>query len=186
MSEIFDECEFLIASADELENYLHSGADTWRVAGSNLFPPLTPGYVLLTIKRLAGSNLAKNENDQVQKAIADIEKVRLRWISAWQKRIEQEIPQRLRLWSNYLEGLAQSRNSAHPELRWAIRWRVILALLEDQVENYNQRFGQKMSILDDRLRLITVPGKFVWEQSLELIFDRTEFWFLYLQINKIS
>jgi hypothetical protein len=180
------EREYLIAAADELEEYLLSAAATWRIAGPESFPPLTPGNILLTKRRLEGLNDAVGEQEQIKNALEKIEKVQLRWNSAWKKRVRQEIPQRLRLWSNYLEDLIQTRNLTHQEFGWNVRWRVILALLAAEVVGPDQDASRQLNILDERLRAVTQPGPFVWEKGLESAFDRSYFWFLYLHISDSS
>ena len=178
-----EERAYLIAAADELEDYLLSGAANWRLAGPESFPPLTPGYVLLTMKRLAGLRTVDSEYGQIQEALDKIEEIRLRWKSVWIKRSRQEIPQRLRLWSNYLDGLLQTSNLAHQEFSWSVRWRVMLVLLAEVIGDQDPETSQRLIVMDERLRAISLPGSFVWDKRLESIFNPVDFWFLYLQIS---
>jgi hypothetical protein len=181
-----EERAYLIAAAEELESYLLSGAATWRLAGPDSFPPLTLGNVLLAMKRLSGLSEVVAEHEKIQEALDSIDHVRLRWRSIWMARIRQEIPQRLRLWSNYLDGLIQDRYLAHQEYPWNVRWRAILALVEQEIGGLDPQTGQNLIVLDERLRVISLPGPFVWEEGLARIFEPANFWFLYVKISRPS
>ena len=184
MPEFLEQSEYLIAAADELEEYLLSNADFWRLSGPNSFPPLTPGQVLLTTRRLSGVFLSDRELEKIRKALVKTEEVRRRWNSAWEMRVIQEIPQRLRLWSNYLEELAQTTSLAHQEFPWNVRWRVMLTLLLAETSLRDQETTQMVNHLDQRLRAISKPGPFIWAKSCESTFDRYNYWFLYLDISQ--
>ena len=181
-----EERAYIIAAADELEDYLLSGAANWRLTGSESFPPLSPGYVLFFIQHLKGISAVDREYEQIQKALDKIDTVRQQWKMAWKNRVDQEIPQRMRLWSNYLNELDQTRNLAHPEYRWSVRWRVILALLIKEIDHPDQEISQRMYALDEQLRALSEPGAFIWDKRLEGNFSRTDFWFLYLKMSKSS
>jgi len=183
MAVFSEERAYLSAAADELEDYLLSRAADWRLSGPESLPPLTPGGVLLTMKRLGGLNSADGEVEQIQEALDKIEIVRIRWKTAWMRRIEQEVPQRIRLMANYLDELIQSRNLAHPEFHWNIRWRVIIALLVQEIETLGPGTSQQLIDMDEKLLSISRPGPFVWERNLEKTFDPANFWFLYLQVS---
>ena len=184
MPEFSEERAYLIAAADELEDYLLSRADTWRLAGPESFPPLTPGYVLFTMKRMAEVNPSGGAFGEVQIAFDKVEKVCRRWNSAWKKRVKQEIPRRLRLWSNYLDDLVLTRSQAHQEFYWNVRWRVMLTLLIAEIGDLDPEMSQWLDLLDTRLRAVSHPGPFVWDQLLESAFNRSDFWFLYLEISQ--
>ncbi len=183
MAVFSEERAYLSAAADELEDYLLSESAIWRLSGPESLPPLTPGGVLLAMKRLSGLNSAEGEVVQIRVVIEKIEIVRLRWKTAWMRRIEQEFPQRIRLWTNYLEELVQSSNLAHPEFHWNVRWRVIIALFAQEIDGLDPGTNQQLIDLDEKLLSISRPGPFVWERNLEKTFDPANFWFLYLQIS---
>ncbi len=180
-----EERAYLIAAADELEDYLLSGAANWRLPGPVSLPFLTPGGVLLSKKRLAGLSSSDSEVGQIRDALDQVDMVCSRWQMAWIKRIKQEFPQRMRLWENYLDELGHARNLAHPEFRWNVRWRVIITLLEREIEDPDPGICQRLSFLDEQLRAISEPAQFVWEKHLEKNFDPTSYWFLYLQISHL-
>ena len=183
MEEYSEAQSYLISAAEELEEFLISGANTWQVAGSNNFPPLTPGNVLFAMKQLAGFNDAAGEVDRVKKALDHINHIRIKWESNWKKRVKQEIPQRLRLWSNYLDDYFQSQNQEHREFCWSVRWRVILALLMDEIEDLDQELLVQLNVLDEVLQARIAPGPFIWDERLKAVFDPDHFWFLYLKIS---
>ncbi len=179
-----DERAFLIAAAAELRDYLLSDAATWQLNGPGSLPLLTPGYLLFFLKRYSAGILEERADEKLRSALNEITEVRQRWNSAWKKRIGQEIPQRLRLWSNYMDELIQSRNQAGKQYSWSVRWRVMLTLLEAELLDPVPKAGQRLKILDDQLRSISQPGPFVWEQWLEGAFPRSDFWFLYVIIGQ--
>lgn len=181
-----DERAFLIAAAAELSDYLLSDASTWQLSGSGSLPLLTPGYVLFFLKRCSVRFPEEREDKKLQSALAEIAEVRQRWNSAWKKRIGQEIPQRLRLWSNYMDELVQSRNQAGKQYRWSVRWRVMLNLLEAELLDPVPKSGQRIKILDEQLRSISLPGAFVWEPWLEGAYPRSDYWFLFVKIEPTS
>jgi hypothetical protein len=183
MEEYSEARSYLIAAAEELKEYLLSGATTWRLVGPDSFPPLTPGNVLFAMKQLAGSNAEACEDDRLIKALDGIRSVRIEWESSWKKKVKQEIPQRQRLWSNYLNDFLKSLNLPHREFLWIVRWRVILELLKDEIGDQDRKIWVRLNALDDALQGQIASGPFIWDKRLEAVFNREKFWFLYLKIS---
>lgn len=180
MADFREEQIYIQSAAAELKEYLLSGAATWQMSARISLPPLSPGTILLYSQRLLCYEPARGMVT-VQKALEDVNKIRLQWKSAWQGRILQEIPQRASLWTEYVTELARQRSAFH-QYAWKARWRVMLQLMLAELETDAQQEERKaLQAVDTILSLSSRPGPFVWEAELQRCFDQKQFWYLYLQ-----
>ena len=163
---------FLLSAAAELIDYLSSSILEWNLRDSRLV--LTPGRLLLTIRRLT----ALRDNDsQILKAVNSTNALIRTRNLLWQRKVNLEIPVRLRVWENALldfseEGLDKSYSAQ-------VIHRVILRLLEEDSPDQFGYFIDRLETLDERLRKIIESGDFIWDGELAEAFPRGDFWFLY-------
>jgi len=167
-----EDTSLLHSASDELSDYLTSPIIEWNINSSRLV--LTPGRVLLALKRLSAVSINDPEISRLIELIIkqiDTKKV------LWQKKIDLEIPRRLRVWENALkdyreEGLDLSYTAQ-------VVNRTILHLLEKEAYSLPLSFEAHLQTLDAELRTLLIPGDFVWDEALKVVFPDTDYWFLY-------
>lgn len=164
---------FVTLSAGELEEYLSSEVLLWRMKGINL--PLTPGNLLLAMKRLSVENdsaLAELIN-QTQNLI---DKRRI----AWEKKVEKEIPMRMNQWRNQVEEI-QRNGSIDASYAYQVRTRVILDLLLTEKRYPDEQIIFTLENADQNLFLETEPGEWVWDEKLMDRFPKEAYPYLYIK-----
>jgi hypothetical protein len=172
-----EDSSLLLSAADELSDYLDSSVIDWLISSSRLV--LTPGRVLLAIKRLSTiSNIDPKVSILIE---LTTRRINTRHI-AWQKKIDLELPRRLKVWENALmeyreEGLDLSYNAQ-------VVNRTILNLLAKEANSLPPSFETHLSVLDNELRMLLKPGGFIWDEQLMTVFPMTDYWFLYNKEKK--
>jgi len=78
--------------------------------------------------RLRAAELAAEDAVQVENFLQEIECVRFHWRTHWKQKVEREIPNRLRLWKNYLDDWGDSSPTKAGDYHYNVRLRVILEL----------------------------------------------------------
>jgi len=86
--------------------------------------------------------------------------------------------ERLRMWQRFVEELRSRDAPAQTEYNTQVRFRAILGLLAVDV-GLSIKNELVLDALDDQLRHLTAPGKFVWESEIAAGFDEQKFWYLY-------
>lgn len=173
---IYDEDRTLILSSSfELEEYLSSAVLLWRVKVT--IPPLTPGNLMLAMKRTSLDS--DNDMELIQaiehvRAIIDQRKV------AWEKKIRTELPMRLQQWRSVVEEILEY-GAIDRSYQYNVRVRVILTLLMDAMRFPDVKLSEKLLRIDENLSQIAVNDGFVWNRELEASFPREHFAFLYLR-----
>jgi hypothetical protein len=159
---------FLTESLPQLQDYLLSNELYWPLGGS--LPRLTLGSVLLALARLEIFHPV-----EAQQFRAQVEVVRVKWRSAWEKKAAREAANRLRLWSQFLsEAVAGLEPEAYPA---EVRGRAILQLLLREAPETPEKAA--LAEVDGVLKAHLHPGAFIWEAELQTVFPQSDFWFLY-------
>jgi len=178
---------FLQASTPVLEEYLLSDVLYYPVTGqhgrqlSGDTTRLTLGNLLLSRKRLSSATLADDEKSSFSDLNRQIDQVYAQWRSRWNVKIQQEIPNRLMLWKNYLGEWSEGSKAKTGDYPYNVRLRVILELLFAETDALLVQEKGLLHSLDQRLKGKGQPGPFVWDESLVSGFPADKFWFLYLQ-----
>ena len=181
MNSTNEDRSLILAAATELDDYLSSDVLSWKAA--NTAGRLTPGNLLLALKRTQ-AKLA-SENDTVfQKALETIEETRQLRQSAWQRKINKEIPYRLRLWINTLEDFIED-GSLDRSYAAQVKNRVLVELLGDEVRFFQPEWQTSLQRADELVKKISVFGPFIWEQALEKDFPEDKFWYLYVKPDEV-
>jgi hypothetical protein len=170
MSSNEEDLRFLKEAVPQLQEYLLSNELYWPLSGS--LPRLTPGALLLTLARLG-----VHAPLETQKLEAQVETIRTKWRSAWDKKVAREIANRLRLWSQFLSDYVKAPDQNLDSYRTEARGRAILQLLLVELQDAPEK--STLANLDGILKSRLVPGEFIWEPDLQAVFPRTSFWFLY-------
>lgn len=178
------ELGYLHAAVDELEAYLLSDDLFWPInaappAGGQPFPRLTLGGLALAQKRAAGLSSNRDEVWQVEQIDRRIDVMHHKWRLRWDEKAQREITSRLTQWKNYLQEYRQGPERQVDFYPYEIRWRVMVELLEGQVESLKEHEVEMRSGLDLMLKAVFIPGEFIWEPSLMAAFPTEPFWYLY-------
>ncbi len=171
------ERRYLEAAFDVLQDYLRSETLYWPLnikqpRGEPPYPQLTPGNVLLFMRRLQASEA----DTTFQQRLAEL---KTQWGAHWAKKAEREIQARLRQWEAYL----QEPTERAPYYRYKVRERVIVQLLSEDLGDIPAAVASRVAQADHLLRQAFVPGPFVWESHLQPLFPEEAYWFLYGQIK---
>jgi hypothetical protein len=190
MEKAFDsDWKFLKTAVEDLENFVLAPQDSWPIAGSarQAGPRdtgrLTIGNLMLAKARLDAMPVDDPRQKKLQEANLVIEQVRTRWRANWARKAEKEFKHRLNLWSNYLHDLLDDTGrhaSGYPD---AVRWRLILKLLLDEVDGIDPAAATSLNGLDRRLQMAGRNGAFVWEPEVEPAFPLPHYWYLYLTFS---
>lgn len=177
---------YLHASVPELEKYLLSEVLYYPVTaerGRQLTgdtTQLTIGNLLLSVTRLRAAELAADEAAQFKNLLQEVEQVRSQWRKNWKQKVEREIPNRLRLWMNYLGDWGDTSTTRAGDYHYNVRLRVILELLMAETDDLLIQERSLLRTLDLRLKGKGIPGDFIWDDFLASAFPQDRFWYLYL------
>jgi len=159
----------------EFEPYLKSDVVFWNVGKLNA-PALSLGGILFLRRTLSARRSRFNPEQAKEFARLDLLANDLlnRWVANVEKKTLSEISSRLNVWDSAFDDLADN----YPQ---AVHTRVYLALLMPLVAHLNdaERFRQRLSRLDSRLRNMLNASDFVWDSAVAVAFPRELFWYLY-------
>ena len=164
---------FLRAAVPQLKDYLLSNEIFWNLGFD---PQLTLGNLLLAeAEAKAGGELSAAD----RQLLADISAQKKEWQSAWQKKAEREFASRLRQWSNYITELTEKRNHHASAYKSEVRLRVLLELLAEEAPSLRSQLATE----DSKLKALTTPGDFTWASDLEVVFPKSQYWFLWMNVK---
>jgi len=187
MQVLENDLAFLQASTPVLEEYLLSDLLYYPVTGlrgrqlSGDTTRLTLGNLLLSQKRLSSVTLPADTSAQFSDLSRQITQIQSQWRSRWNIKIQQEIPNRLMLWKNYLSDWGEGSKSRSGDYPYNVRLRVILELLLKETDELLVQEKAALRSLDQRLKGKGMPGTFVWDETFTPGFPSDKFWYLYMQ-----
>lgn len=182
------ELRYLQAGLEQLEAYLLAKDLYWppgvsAPAGHPPYPQLTLGNLLLARQRLLSLARSPVHQMELQRLTAVLEQRRTRWRVAWTNKARQEFSSRLRLWRDFLEEYRELPSAHQDRFRYEINRRVLLELLQPEIEGLSQAELELLQALDKVLRAQTRPGPFCWGDELQEGFPPDRFWFLYATLT---
>ncbi len=163
----------VIIAAAELNDYLDSSVLLWPLSKSAGM--LTPGSLRLAMMRKETTQMTAD----LQKAIGVIASTISKRIAIWERKMQEEIPYRLRLWENLVEEYAEE-GLFDASIKTQVRNRVILEILFDECRMVDPRARTRLEKIDHEVNLISKAGPFLWDTSVVEVFPREKYWFLYL------
>ena len=166
---------FLREAVSQLQEYLLSNELYWPLSGS--LPRLTPGVLLLELLRLENAANPPLELPGLQR---QVQAIRVKWRTAWEKKAAREVTNRTRLWVQFLSDFANNPEENSASYRTEARGRAILQLLLADQPNLPEK--SMLSDLDGLLKARLKPADFLWEPELQSAFPKGDFWFLYGKI----
>ena len=175
---------YLRAALTVLDDYLLSADLYWSIGnrpprGEPPYPSLTLGGVLLAQARAHAHPASGNLVGQLAQADEQINAVRGRWRSAWGRKARRDFHARLNLWRDFLEEYRQKPEAHLDRYAYEVRRRVMLHRLEPEAGEIPKAEVELLAGLDRLLRIVLIPGGFVWEQELSPGFPEEPYWYLY-------
>jgi hypothetical protein len=171
MSTLEKDIAYFQEGMESLEAYLLSDELFWPLQASQ--PRLTVGGMLLASQRL---RVRLSFGDWGSR-VAQLDRVRLKWRSAWERKAAREVHARLNLWQNFLDDIRRSESDAGMYSQ-QVECRVMLQLLRDELTVPVPDL-EAVDALDRLFRTMWLPGVFVWDADLTGVFPEPAFWFLY-------
>ncbi len=174
---------FVEAMSAELKSYLLANELYWPLRGpGGVLPQGTLGGLLLRLHRLIvlSDQLSPEDRMRVKELTGWVEDELNTWRVQVDARLKREVRARLRGWAQYLDELEQNPDRYAPDYRAQVEGRTVLALLLERLEELPD-LVQELAALDSRLRGLTEPGPFVWDEVQQPAFPPGRFWWLYVQ-----
>ena len=171
MSTLGKDIAYFQEGIESLEAYLLSNELFWPLKANQ--PRLTVGGMLLASQRLK----ARLSFGEWGSRLEQIDRVRLKWRSAWERKAGREVHARFDLWRNFLDDVRRSEADAD-RYSQQVEYRVMLQLLRDKLTVPVPDLDA-LDALDQLLHTIWLRGDFVWDADLQSVFPESEFWFLY-------
>ena len=173
--------KLVFAAVEELEDYLSSDQLQWRLSDSRGW--LTPGSLVLGLRRLTCIH-SQNPSADFNSAVESFQRIQDRRRAAWDRKVNIEIPYRLRLWTNSLEEFTDE-GVIDPSFAAQVKNRVLVELLMDESRWIPPQVRVQIDGADEKLKRISTPGDFIWNDLLANCFTREKFWFLYLRTDMV-
>lgn len=172
---------------DEFESYLLTSEVFWtlskKMLGSIPLPRLTLGGLMLILYELSAQTPEMNTKQKMkhERMLLKYDRTTIKWRVALEKKAVRELNSRLNIWRAYIQDLEEEPELIKDYPR-EVRTRVMIEHLVNtigphldlEVEN------QALNGLDHRIRDFIVPGKFLWEDSLQDIYPQEGFPCLYM------
>jgi hypothetical protein len=171
-----------------LEDYLLAKEIYWKMntsspPGEPGFPALTLGGLLLAKSRISGRQLTAPKDERRSKLIIEIDRIQLKWRTAWRNRAKEEYRSRLDLWRNFLEEFRRDPQGNFDRYGYEINRRVMLQLLSEDLPDIPISQQELLAGLDRVLKGMMVRGDFVWDNELAEGFPPDSFPYLYLTLR---
>jgi hypothetical protein len=176
------------AMVEGLGDYVRGNALYGSTGGGGVFssnmPSLTVGALLLRLRRLRAleDKLTPAQRERLSQTEHTHADVRREWRLHYTEKLTQEALSRLKAMEIFFEECNESPRSCAanypPEaMRRTIVQEIIGAMqaLDVPLKDVNVEAHK----VDGRLRRFTTPGNFIWAETLEQAYPRSEFWWLY-------
>lgn len=175
------------AILEDLEQFLQSPEAFWPLTIPSPspgvpFPGLSLGALLLTLDELRAAEAdADAAGRSASRAFErEFDRICQKWAVAVARKALTEASQRLSVWRAYLQDLSDAR--ADPtDFPRDVRQRVILSRLSGlaRANPGSREIAEAVEEWDSILRRSFIPGDFIWDARLMLIYPELDFWFLY-------
>lgn len=145
-------------------------------------PMLTPGAILLRLKRLQAlrgqMNTAQNNAfEEIESRFATSSR---EWNTHFQKKLVREAEARLRDVQTYLsECKDDPKICASSYLPEAMRRTMVQIIMDELPQSEQDELKTKVKNADNGLRRYVEDTDFIWADSLKAVYPRDTFWWLY-------
>ena len=177
----------LAAEVTELEEYIVKGEvyRTLRVpttAGVQQVQ-MSGGDVLTRLFRLEGERerLPVEPRSQVKELALQARSTIYSLRTRFHDLLKREVKARIDSLNWFLDDVSGDPKRARTEYPYEIRNRQrIAAMVDELAEDFTLELKAELTRVDERIRLIVQPAAFAWDSSLEPLFPRERFWYLYV------
>jgi hypothetical protein len=178
------ELNYLQAGVDSLEKYLLSDELFWPLNakvpdGAPEYPRLTLGGLLMAREKVKAYSKQGSLEDNADKAIADLDRVRAQWRMAWENKARLSFSMRLRMWGDYLGEYRNNAQDNADRYPYEVRLRVMLQLLSIEFAQTKPAETELWRALDGYLKGVFMAGAFIWEPEIQPGFPVGPYWYLY-------
>lgn len=173
---------------DEL--YVQMGGLGTLFGGAQM-PALTVGALLLRLNRLTAlqADMTAEQRAQLEQIRASHESVRSEWRLHYDEKLKREAHSRLVAMRRFFEECAENPRTCASNYRPEALRRTIV----EEVINEMARLGIEdeelpglVREIDSRLRRYVRPDAFLWDDRLQTVYGRDQFWWLYMQPEKVT
>ena len=161
--------------------YLPVGGGFFRGAST---PQMTIGALLLRRRRLTRlrAKLKRKDGSRLDAAITQHEKLRREWTLHYEKKLQREVPMRLKLMAGFFRECSENPRDcagAYPveALRRTIVQEILIAMEEFGCDK--RESAAAVGQADQALRRLLQAGEFIWSPMLEMVYPKAKFWWLY-------
>jgi hypothetical protein len=171
------------AMASRLTPYIYEDEVYGSMPGD--LPKLTLGGLLMRLHRLSAvaNLLAPQQQAALQKAQADLDKVRQEWPTAYEKKLQRELKVRITALEQFLAECGENARGCADNYPSNIEKRVMAEDLTDEADSRSAlppELKSGLTSVDGKLRRYVKPGEFIWDKRLEPAYPRDKYWFLYV------
>jgi hypothetical protein len=175
---------YIRAALQELETYLLTKKLFWPINASSppgepVYPRLTLGGLLLAQARSKARWLSPSLNTELAELERHLDILQDRWRAAWGRKAAWEFRSRLEQWKNYLNELRADPEDFAATYGYEVRLRVMLDLLTPSMDDSDPAYLDLLTGLDALLKVLLIPGEFIWEEELERGFPEETYWYLW-------
>ncbi len=180
-----EELAFVREGIAALEEYLTSDLVYWPLRPfSATFPSLSIGGLLESLRRLEAfqDRLPPQARAELEVWKARLEQAREAHPAHYRQKLERELNSRLDAWTWYLEDYERHPEEVAASYPAQAHIRLKIELLLEEGERLGldvEKARGRLRALDQMLRRNWELGPFLWEDTLQGIFPRDRFWWLY-------
>lgn len=175
------------AMTAELEDYIIKD-DLYRtvivrIPGDDHNLQMTGGDLLTRLRRLTAvrDQLAPDLQARVDTVDATARKVIYSLRGRFHDRLKREMKARLDSLKWFLEDCATEPQRCRAEFPFEMRNRQrIEEILRELDGELPSELKQALQAIDHRIRMVTHPSSFIWDERLETVFPRHPYWYLYV------
>jgi hypothetical protein len=184
MPSIEYDLNYLQTGLADLEGYLLSNELYWAIdvsppTGETPYPRMTLGNLFLASTRLSSRHLSFAERVQLDDLNKRMLEIRQHWLVAWGQKSAREFSARLRIWRDFLEEYRENPQENLDRYAYEVTRRVVLHFLSSEAEGIPKEETELLTGLDELLRAVFRPGKFIWNNKLKASFPEDPYWYLY-------
>ncbi len=181
--------DIALSMVEELEEYLIKD-DLYRTIivrtpKGEMRLQMTGGDLLTRLYRLNGERdrLTPAQQAQLDALNQRAEQTMYGLKTRFNQRLQREIKARLDSLKWYLDESSEDRARARANYPYEIRNRQrIEEILKRLAGDLPSELAEQLRALDNRLRMLTIRGEFVWDAQLQHIFPQNPYWYLYASV----
>tara|TARA_B100000945_G_C20424496_1_gene619661 strand:+ start:4644 stop:5225 length:582 start_codon:yes stop_codon:yes gene_type:complete len=187
MYNILDDIAAFKAMLNDFVPFVQSPTIFWKLSNPGPFmkryPTLTIAGIIFCMEKLTKvqTDLDSNTTNQKNNLVAQMNYNLSKWNDLLIRKSLFEINSRLRSWKIYVDDCINDINDYDKYYTEEIYGRVYIHLLLQTLKNHDQIsiLQNKVHVYDRQLAQLFVENTFLWDESLQIVFPRKNYWYLY-------